>query len=69
MIKSKKIAQKNYAKAVKEKVVIPKRMLCHASKKTGIHKNLEAIFIVLLKPSLNEQKNFERLILFRDGIT
>ena len=34
-----------------------------------IHKNLEAIFIALLKPSLNEQKNFERLILFRNGIT
>ena len=45
------------------------KILCHASKKTDIHKNLEAIFIALLKPSLNEQKNFERLILFRNGIT
>ena len=45
------------------------KVLCHASKKTDIRKNLEAIFIALLKPSLNEQKNFERLILFRNGIT
>ena len=45
------------------------KILCHASKKTDIRKNLEAIFIALLKPSLNEQKNFERLILFRNGIT
>ena len=45
------------------------KILCHVSKKTDIRKNLEAIFIALLKPSLNEQKNFERLILFRNGIT
>ena len=45
------------------------KILCHASKKTDIGKNLEAMFIALLKPSLNEQKNFERLILFRNGIT
>ena len=45
------------------------KVLCHASKKTDIRKNLEAIFIALLKPSLNEQKNFESLILFRNGIT
>ena len=37
--------------------------------KNDIHKNLEAIFIALLKPSLNEQKTFQRLILFRNGIT
>ena len=49
--------------------VFTRKILCHASKKTDIHKNLEAIFIALLKPSLNEQKNFERLILFRNGIT
>ena len=30
------------------------KILCHTSKKTGIHKNLEAVFIALLKPSLNE---------------
>ena len=44
-------------------------LLCHVSKKTDIRKNLEAIFFALLKPSLNEQKNFERLILSRNGIT
>ena len=45
------------------------KILCHASKKTDICKNLETVFIALLKPSLNEQKIFERLILFRNGIT
>ena len=30
---------------------------------------LEEIFIESLKPSLNEQKNLERLILLRNGIT
>ena len=45
------------------------KSLCHTSKKTDIRKNLEAIFIALLKPSLNEQKNFECLIIFRNGIT
>ena len=45
------------------------RILCHASKKTDIRKNLEEIIIALLKTSLNKQKNFERLILFRNGIT
>ena len=44
-------------------------ILCHTSKKTDIHKNLEAIFTASLKPSLNEQKNLEHLILFRNGIT
>ena len=44
------------------------KILCHVSKKTDIRKIQEAIFIALLKPSLNEQKNFERLILFRNGI-
>ena len=29
------------------------KILCHASKKTDIHRNLEAIFIALLKPSLH----------------
>ena len=44
-------------------------ILCHVSKKTVISKNLEAIFIALLKPSLNEQKNFEHLIHFVNGKT
>ena len=45
------------------------KILYHVSKKTDIHKNLESIFIALLKPSLNEQKDFESLILFRNGVT
>ena len=47
----------------------PWKIIWHTSKKTDICKNLEAIFIALLKPSLNEQKNFEQLILFRNSIT
>lgn len=43
--------------------------LCHASKQTDIRKNLEALFTALVKPSISEQKNFERLILFRNGTT
>ena len=44
------------------------KILCHTSKKFDICKNQELIFIALVKPSLNEQKNFECLILFRNGI-
>ena len=43
--------------------IFTRKILCHASKKTDIRKNLEAIFIALLKPPLNEQKNFERFFL------
>ena len=32
-------------------------------------KNLEAIFIALYKPSLNDQKSWDRVMLFRNGIT
>ena len=34
-----------------------------------LKKNIEAIFIALYKPSLNNQKSFDRLMLFRNGIT
>ena len=34
-----------------------------------LKKNLEASYIVLWKPYLNEQKDFERLVLFRNGVT
>ena len=44
------------------------KTLCHASKNTDIRKNLEAVIIALLKSSLYEQKNFERLILFRNAV-
>ena len=32
-------------------------------------KNLEASYIALWKPDFNEQKDFERLVLFRNGVT
>ena len=46
-------------------------MGCHsnAPKNTNTKKNLEASYITLWKPDLNEQKDFERLVLFRDGVT
>ena len=31
--------------------------------------NLEVSYIALWKPDLNEEKNFERLVLFRNGVT
>ena len=48
---------------------LPGKFYVTPLKKTDIHKNLEVIFIALLKPSLNEQKNFEHLILFRNVVT
>ena len=38
-------------------------------KNAKTRKNLEASNIALWKPNLNEQKNFERLVLFRNGVT
>ena len=32
-------------------------------------KNLEALYIVLWKPDLKKQKDFERLVLFRNDVT
>ena len=40
-----------------------------APKKAKTRKNLEASYITLWKPDLNEQKDFERLVLFRNGVT
>ena len=37
--------------------------------KKHLRKNLEAISIALYKPSLSNQKSFDRLMLFRNGIT
>ena len=34
-----------------------------------IRKNLEALFIGIMKPCLNEQTNFDRLTRFRNGMT
>ena len=44
-------------------------ILCNAPSNNQIRKNLEALFIGIMKPSLNEQTNFDRLTLFRNGIT
>ena len=38
-------------------------------KNAKTRKNLEASYIALWKPNLNEQKDFERLVLFRNGVT
>ena len=38
-------------------------------KNAKTRKNLEASYISLWKPDLNEQKDFERLLLFRNGVT
>ena len=45
------------------------KVLSHAPLNKALRKNLEAIFIGLIKPSLNKQENFNRLTLFRNGIT
>ena len=45
------------------------KILCLAPSQKHLRKNLEAIFIALYKPSLNDQKSFDRLMLFRNGIT
>ena len=43
--------------------------LCKAPKNCKARPNLEASYIVLLKPTLTEQKDFEILTLFRNGVT
>ena len=40
-----------------------------APKNAKTRKNLEASNIALWKPDFNEQKDFERLVLFRNGVT
>ena len=38
-------------------------------KNSKTRKNLEASYIACWKPNLNEQKDFERLVLFRNDVT
>ena len=45
------------------------KIVCTPSSQEYLRKNLEAIFIALYKPSLNDQKSFDRLMLFKNGIT
>ena len=40
-------------------------MLCNAPVQEHLRKNLEALFIGVLKPSLNEETNFEHFILLK----
>ena len=44
-------------------------VISNAPKNAKTRKDLEASYIALLKPNLNEQKDFERLVLFRNGVT
>ena len=43
-------------------------IISNAPKNTSTRKNLEVSYIVHWKPGLNEQKDFERLILIRIGV-
>ena len=44
-------------------------VISNASKNAETRKNLAASYVALWKPDLNEQKDFERLVLFRNGFT
>ena len=44
-------------------------VISNAPKNAQTRKNLEASYIALWKPDLNQQKGFERLVLFRNGVT
>ena len=44
-------------------------ILCKAPQNYKVRRNVEASYIALLKPTLNEQKDFEVLNLFRNGVT
>ena len=44
-------------------------ILFNTPSNSQIRKNLEALFLGIKKPSLNEQTNFDHLTLFRNDIT
>ena len=44
-------------------------VISNAPKNTKTRKSLEVSYIGLWKPDLNNQKDFERLVLFRNGVT
>ena len=44
-------------------------VISNAPKNAKTRKNLEASYITLWKPDLNEQKEFKRLVLFGNGVT
>ena len=44
-------------------------VISNAPENGKARKNLEASYIALWKPDFNEQKDFERLVLFGNGVT
>ena len=44
-------------------------MINKKQKNAKTRKNLEASYIALWKPEYNKQKDFGRLVLFRNGVT
>ena len=44
-------------------------IILNASRNAKIRKQLEALYIELWKPDLNKEKDFERLVLFKNGVT
>ena len=44
-------------------------VISNAPKYAKTSKKLEALYIALWKPDLNKQMDFERLVLFRNGVT
>ena len=45
------------------------RILCNALSNDRKRKNIEAVFIKIMRPSLNELTDSDALILFRNGVT
>ncbi len=45
------------------------KIISNAPEKTNLRKNIEASIIAIRKPSLNDQLDSNRLILFRNGVT
>ena len=45
------------------------RILCNAPSNARTHKNIEALLIAIMRPSLNEQIDYDALVLFRNGVT
>ena len=44
-------------------------VISNAPKNAKTRKNLETLYNTLWKPDLNKKKEFERLILYRNGVT
>ena len=45
------------------------RILCNEPSNPRTRKNIEALFIAIMRPSLNKQIDCDALILFRNGVT